>query len=152
MDEVADMSLAAQAKVLRALQESKIQRVGGDKDIVVDVRVIAATNKNLKNEIEEGRFREDLYHRLAVIPIEVPPLKDRKKDIPLLVDFFVEKLIEEQGLDLKSFSNEAIDQLMDYPWTGNIRELRNVVERLMILGSNPITAEDIQKFAAKPNF
>jgi two-component system, NtrC family, nitrogen regulation response regulator NtrX len=89
---------------------------------------------------------------LAVIPIEVPPLKDRKKDIPLLVDFFVEKLIEEQGLDLKSFSNEAIDQLMDYPWTGNIRELRNVVERLMILGSNPITAEDIQKFAAKPNF
>ena len=152
LDEVADMSLAAQAKVLRALQESKIQRVGGDKDIVVDVRVIAATNKNLKNEIEEGRFREDLYHRLAVIPIEVPPLKDRKKDIPLLVDFFVEKLFEEQGLDLKSFSNEAIDQLMDYPWTGNIRELRNVVERLMILGSNPITAEDIQKFAAKPNF
>ena len=151
LDEVADMSLAAQAKVLRALQESKIQRVGGDKDIQVDVRVIAATNKNLKKEIEEGKFREDLYHRLAVIPIEVPPLKDRKKDIPLLVDYFVKKLVEEQGLELKPFSKEAINRLMDYPWTGNIRELRNVVERLMILGSNPITVEDIQQFAAKPN-
>ena len=151
LDEVADMSLAAQAKVLRALQESKIQRVGGDKDIKVDVRVIAATNKNLSKEIEKGRFREDLYHRLAVILIKVPPLKNRKKDIPLLVNYFVDNLTTEQGLDPKSFSKEAINRLMDYPWTGNIRELRNVVERLMILGSNPVTVDDIERFAAKPN-
>ena len=151
LDEVADMSLAAQAKVLRALQESKIQRVGGDKDIKVDVRVIAATNKNLSREIDKGRFREDLYHRLAVILIKVPPLKNRKKDIPLLVNYFVDNLTTEQGLDPKSFSKEAINRLMDYPWTGNIRELRNVVERLMILGSNPVTVDDIERFAAKPN-
>ena len=151
LDEVADMSLAAQAKVLRALQESRIQRVGGEKDIKVDVRVIAATNKNLKKEIEQGKFREDLYHRLAVILIEVPPLKDRKKDIPMLVDYFSENLIADQGLDPKTFSKGAINRLMDYPWTGNIRELRNVVERLMILGANPVTEEDIQQFAAKPN-
>lgn len=151
LDEVADMSLAAQAKVLRALQESKIQRVGGDKDIKVDVRVIAATNKNLSKEIEKGRFREDLYHRLAVILIKVPPLKNRKTDIPLLVNYFVDNLTTEQGLDPKSFSKEAINRLMDYPWTGNIRELRNVVERLMILGSNPVTEDDIERFAAKPN-
>jgi len=151
LDEVADMSLAAQAKVLRALQESKIQRVGGDKDIKVDVRVIAATNKNLSKEIDKGRFREDLYHRLAVILIKVPPLKNRKKDIPLLVNYFVDNLTTEQGLDPKSFSKEAINRLMDYPWTGNIRELRNVVERLMILGSNPVTVDDIERFAAKPN-
>ena len=151
LDEVADMSLAVQAKVLRALQESKIQRVGGDKDIKVDVRVIAATNKNLSKEIDKGRFREDLYHRLAVILIKVPPLKNRKKDIPLLVNYFVDNLTTEQGLDPKSFSKEAINRLMDYPWTGNIRELRNVVERLMILGSNPVTVDDIERFAAKPN-
>ena len=150
LDEVADMSLAAQAKVLRALQENKIQRVGGEKDIKVDVRVIAATNKNLNKEIEQGKFREDLYHRLAVILIKVPSLKERKKDIPQLVDYFTENLITDQGLDPKTFSKGAINQLMDYPWTGNIRELKNVIERLMILGSNPVTEEDIHQFAAKP--
>ena len=149
LDEVADMSLAAQAKVLRALQENRIQRVGGDKDIKVDVRVIAATNKQLIKEIEEGKFREDLYHRLAVILIKVPPLKERKNDIPLLVDYFVQNLRAEQGLDSKTFSNSAIERLMDYPWTGNIRELRNVVERLLILGSDPVTVHDIQQFASK---
>ena len=149
LDEVADMSLAAQAKVLRALQENIIQRVGGDKDIKVDVRVIAATNKQLIKEIEEGKFREDLYHRLAVILIKVPPLKERKNDIPLLVDYFVQNLRAEQGLDSKTFSNSAIERLMDYPWTGNIRELRNVVERLLILGSDPVTVDDIQQFASK---
>jgi len=152
LDEVADMSLAAQAKVLRALQENKIQRVGGDRDIKVDVRVIAATNKDLNKEIEEGKFREDLYHRLAVILIKVTPLKDRKTDIPLLVNYFMDNLIIDQGLEPKSFSKEAVNQLMDYPWTGNIRELRNVVERLMILGSNPVTEDDIERFAAKPNY
>jgi two-component system, NtrC family, nitrogen regulation response regulator NtrX len=150
LDEVADMSLTAQAKVLRALQENRIQRVGGEKDIKVDVRVIAATNKDLDKEIEEGNFREDLYHRLAVILIKVPSLKERKKDIPLLVDYFTENLIAEQGLDPKTFSKSAIDRLMDYPWTGNIRELKNVIERLMILGSNPVTVDDIEQFAAKP--
>ena len=150
LDEVADMSLTAQAKVLRALQENRIQRVGGEKDIKVDVRVIAATNKDLDKEIEEGNFREDLYHRLAVILINVPSLKERKKDIPLLVDYFTENLIAEQGLDPKTFSKSAIDRLMDYPWTGNIRELKNVIERLMILGSNPVTVYDIEQFAAKP--
>ena len=150
LDEVADMSLTAQAKVLRALQENRIQRVGGEKDIKVDVRVIAATNKDLDKEIEEGNFREDLYHRLAVILINVPSLKERKKDIPLLVDYFTENLIAEQGLDPKTFSKSAIDRLMDYPWTGNIRELKNVIERLMILGSNPVSVDDIEQFAAKP--
>lgn len=149
LDEVADMSLAAQAKVLRALQENRIQRVGGDKDIKVDVRVIAATNKQLIKEIEEGKFREDLYHRLAVILIKVPSLKERKNDIPLLVDYFVQNLRAEQGLDPKTFSKSAIERLMDYPWTGNIRELRNVVERLLILGSDPVTVHDIQQFASK---
>ena len=149
LDEVADMSLAAQAKVLRALQENRIQRVGGDKDIKVDVRIIAATNKQLIKEIEEGKFREDLYHRLAVILIKVPPLKERKNDIPLLVDYFVQNLRAEQGLDPKTFSKSAIERLMDYPWTGNIRELRNVVERLLILGSDPVTVDDIQQFASK---
>ena len=150
LDEVADMSLTAQAKVLRALQENRIQRVGGEKDIKVDVRVIAATNKDLDKEIEEVNFREDLYHHLAVILINVPSLKERKKDIPLLVDYFTENLIAEQGLDPKTFSKSAIDRLMDYPWTGNIRELKNVIERLMILGSNPVTVDDIEQFAAKP--
>lgn len=149
LDEIADMSLAAQAKVLRALQEKKVQRVGSDKSINVDVRVIAATNKNLKKEIEEGRFREDLYHRLAVILIEVPALSDRKDDIPLLANHFINLLCKEEGIEMKSFSDAALDKLCDYPWTGNVRELRNVVERLMILGDNPISAENIQQFAPK---
>mgnify|MGYP001065243166 CR=1 FL=1 len=149
LDEVADMSLAAQAKVLRALEEKKIQRVGNEKDISVDVRVIAATNKNLKNEIAEGRFREDLYHRLAVIIIDVPKLNERKEDIPILTKHFTELLSKEQGLEMKSFTNEAMEKLNNYSWTGNVRELRNVVERLMILGDNPITLENITQFAPK---
>ena len=150
LDEVADMSLAAQAKVLRALQENKISRVGSEKQINVDVRVIAATNKDLLKEIENGKFREDLYHRLAVILVKVPPLSKRKNDIPLLVDYFSENLASDQGVDPKPFSEDALQKLMDYPWTGNVRELRNVVERLMILGSNPVTARDIDQFASKP--
>ena len=149
LDEVADMSLAAQAKVLRALEEDKIQRVGGNKDIKVDVRVIAATNKNLHNEIKVGNFREDLFHRLAVILIEVPPLNDRKEDIDLLVNHFVTLLTTDQGLEPKVFDSKAIDALKNYPWSGNIRELRNVVERLLILGNNPITKENIIQFAKK---
>ena len=149
LDEVADMSLAAQAKVLRALQENKINRVGSEKEIKVNVRVIAATNKDLSREIDNGKFREDLYHRLAVILIRVPPLSDRKTDIPLLVEYFSENLAADQGVDQKPFSKDALQKLMDYPWTGNIRELRNVVERLMILGSNPITIDDIEQFASK---
>ena len=149
LDEIADMSLAAQAKVLRALQEKKIQRVGNEKDISVDVRVIAATNKNLKQEIKEGRFREDLYHRLAVILIHVPTLKERLDDIPLLTHHFINLLTKEQGLENKLFSPEALQKLKDYPWSGNVRELRNVVERLMILGDNPITSENINQFAPK---
>ena len=149
LDEIADMSLAAQAKVLRALQERKIQRVGNEKDISVDVRVIAATNKELKKEIFEGRFREDLYHRLAVIMIHVPSLGQRKEDIPVLTEHFVELLSKEQGLEKKEFSPKALEKLDNYPWTGNVRELRNVVERLMILGENPITAENIDQFAPK---
>ncbi|MDG1911687.1 MAG: sigma-54 dependent transcriptional regulator [Flavobacteriaceae bacterium] len=149
LDEIADMSLAAQAKVLRALQEKKIQRVGNEKDISVDVRVIAATNKNLKLEIEEGRFREDLYHRLAVILIRVPALKERLTDIPLLTNHFTAVLTKEQGLEPKTFSSEALERLLDYPWTGNVRELRNVVERLIILGDNPISADNIKQFASK---
>ena len=149
LDEVADMSLAAQAKVLRALQENKINRVGSEKEIKVNVRVIAATNKDLSREIDNGKFREDLYHRLAVILIRVPPLSDRKTDIPLLVEYFSESLAADQGVDQKPFSKDALQKLMDYPWTGNIRELRNVVERLMILGCNPITINDIEQFASK---
>jgi len=149
LDEIADMSLAAQAKVLRALQEKKIQKVGNEKDISVDVRVIAATNKDLLNEIKEGRFREDLYHRLAVIMIHVPSLYDRKEDIPFLVSHFVDLLSKEQGLEKKSFSEGAFAKLDAYPWTGNIRELRNVVERLLILGDNPISADNIVQFAPK---
>jgi DNA-binding NtrC family response regulator len=151
LDEVADMSFAAQAKVLRALQESKIQRVGGEKDIKVDVRIISATNKDLSKEIAEGRFREDLYHRLAVILIKVPLLSERKNDIPLLIDHFTQTLSKEQGTEVKSFSKDAVKMLMDYPWTGNIRELRNVVERLIILGENPISENDIKHFASKQN-
>jgi transcriptional regulator with GAF, ATPase, and Fis domain len=149
LDEVADMSLAAQAKVLRALQENKINRVGSEKEINVNVRVIAATNKDLSREIDNGKFREDLYHRLAVILIKVPPLSDRKTDIPLLVEYFSESLAADQGVDQKPFSKDALQKLMDYPWTGNIRELRNVVERLMILGCNPVTINDIEQFASK---
>ena len=149
LEEIADMSLAAQAKVLRALQEKKIQRVGNEKDISVNVRVIAATNKNLKVEIEEGRFREDLYHRLAVILIHVPALQERLTDIPLLINHFTKLLTNEQGLEPKEFSEEALVKLHDYPWTGNVRELRNVIERLMILGENPISYQNINQFAPK---
>jgi DNA-binding NtrC family response regulator len=149
LDEIGDMSLSAQAKVLRALQENMITRVGADKDIKVDVRVIAATNKDLKKEIEEGRFREDLYHRLAVILIKVPGLNERREDIPLLIEHFTEKIAAEQGIAPKTFSKKAIKLLQEYDWTGNIRELRNVVERLIILGSNEISETDVQLFASK---
>ncbi|MGB0185487.1 MAG: sigma-54-dependent transcriptional regulator [Flavobacteriaceae bacterium] len=149
LDEIGDMSLSAQAKVLRALQENRIQRVGSDKSIKVDVRVVAATNKDLKKEILEGRFREDLYHRLAVILIEVPPLNDRRDDIPLLVNFFSTKIASEQGTATKQFSTSAMKLLKSYNWTGNIRELRNVVERLIILGADEITDEDVRTFASK---
>lgn len=149
LDEIGDMSLSAQAKVLRALQENVVTRVGADKDIKVDVRVIAATNKDLKKEIEEGRFREDLYHRLAVILIKVPGLNDRRDDIPLLIEHFTEKIAAEQGIPPKTFSNTAIKLLQDYDWTGNIRELRNIVERLIILSGNEISETDIHLFASK---
>lgn len=149
LDEIADMSLAAQAKVLRALQEQKIQRVGNEKDITVDVRVIAATNKDLKNEIAEGRFREDLYHRLAVIIIHVPSLANRKQDIPILTEYFVNIISKEQGIENKNFSKEALVKLNKYEWTGNVRELRNVIERLMILGDNPVSEDNIIQFASK---
>ncbi|HQV36930.1 MAG TPA: sigma-54 dependent transcriptional regulator [Flavobacterium sp.] len=149
LDEIGDMSLAAQAKVLRALQESLIQRVGADKDIKVNVRVLAATNKDLKKEIAEGRFREDLYHRLAVILIKVPALNERRDDIPLLIEHFASKIAEEQGNSPKHFSLNAINLLKEYDWTGNIRELRNVVERLIILGGNEISENDVKLFASK---
>ncbi|MAT90690.1 MAG: response regulator [Flavobacteriaceae bacterium] len=149
LDEVGDMSLSAQAKVLRALQENKVQRVGSDKDIKVDVRIIAATNKDLKKEIEEGNFREDLYHRLAVILIKVPPLNERRDDIPLLVNYFTEKIADEHGTAQKNFSEKALKQLKEYDWTGNVRELRNVVERLIILGGSEVSEKDVQSFASK---
>ncbi|WP_111683508.1 sigma-54-dependent transcriptional regulator [Winogradskyella tangerina] len=149
LDEIGDMSLSAQAKVLRALQESRIQRVGSDKDIKVNVRVVAATNKDLKKEIEEGNFREDLYHRLAVILIEVPALNDRREDIPLLVDYFADKISQEQGSTPKTFSTKAVKLLQNYDWTGNIRELRNVVERLIILGGKEVSEDDVKAFASK---
>ena len=149
LDEIGDMSLSAQAKVLRALQENRIQRVGSDKDIKVNVRVVAATNKNLKKEIEEGRFREDLYHRLAVILIKVPALNDRREDIPLLIDFFTKKISQEQGNAQKKFSDAAVKLLQSYDWTGNIRELRNVVERLIILGESEVSENDVKLFASK---
>ena len=147
LDEIGDMSLSAQSKVLRALQENFINRVGSDKDIKVDVRVLAATNKDLKKEIEAGRFREDLYHRLSVILIHVPPLKDRKEDIPLLLDKFLEDIAQENGSAKKKVSKEAVARLQELPWTGNIRELRNVVERLVILGETTIRLEDVKKYA-----
>ncbi|RXP63537.1 sigma-54-dependent Fis family transcriptional regulator [Lutibacter sp. HS1-25] len=149
LDEIGDMSLPAQAKVLRALQESKISRVGSDKDIKVNVRVVAATNKDLTKEIAEGRFREDLYHRLAVILIDVPSLNNRREDIPQLIHFFAEQIADEQGSVVKKFSKEAIKLLQAYDWTGNIRELRNVVERLIILGDKEVSENDVKSFASK---
>lgn len=149
LDEIGDMSLSAQAKVLRALQENKISRVGTDKDIKVNVRVVAATNKDLAKEIADGNFREDLYHRLAVILVKVPALNDRREDISLLIEHFAKKIASEQGTAPKTFSAKAVGLLEGYDWTGNIRELRNVVERLIILGSNEITEDDVKMFASK---
>lgn len=149
MDEIGDMSLSAQAKVLRALQENKITRVGGEKDIAVNVRIIAATNKDLKKEIEKGNFREDLYHRLSVIVIQVPSLNERADDIPMIADYFMEQICEEYKMPKKSFTEDAYAELKKISWTGNIRELRNVVERLIILCDKSITGSDVQNFAAK---
>lgn len=149
LDEIGDMSLIAQAKVLRALQENKVSPVGSDKEIKVDVRVLAATNKDMKKEIAEGRFREDLYHRLSVIEIYVPSLDDRKEDIPLLVKHFTKIIADEQGNSPKKFSDDAIKALQEFSWTGNIRELRNVVERLIILGGEEVSAEDVMAFVRK---
>ena len=146
LDEIGDMSLAAQAKVLRVLQEKKLSRVGSDKDIQVDVRVLAATNKDLKSEIEKGNFREDLYHRLSVIVIKVPCLDDRKSDIPLLVNHFIDQITSETGLSKRELAPEAMNMLVEKSWTGNIRELRNVVERLLILSGDKITAEDVKSY------
>lgn len=146
LDEIGDMSLAAQAKVLRVLQEKKLSRVGSDKDIMVDVRVLAATNKNLKEEIEKGHFREDLYHRLSVIVINVPTLDDRKDDIPLLVEHFVGQICAETGMAVRDIDPDAMQLLVDKKWTGNIRELRNVVERLLILSGERITASDVKAY------
>ena len=146
LDEIGDMSLAAQAKVLRVLQEKKLSRVGSDKDIIVDVRVLAATNKNLKAEIEKGNFREDLYHRLSVIVINMPSLDDRKTDIPLLVDYFIGQICSETGMMPRKIDDDAMQMLVDKTWTGNIRELRNVVERLLILSGDRITASDVKAY------
>lgn len=146
LDEIGDMSLAAQAKVLRVLQEKKLSRVGSDKDIMVDVRVLAATNKDLKKEIEANRFREDLYHRLSVIVIKVPGLDERKDDIPLLVDHFVNQICSETGMQRREVDDEAMKLLVEKTWTGNIRELRNVVERLLILSGSRITADDVRNY------
>lgn len=147
LDEIGDMSLAAQAKVLRALQENKITRVGSEKEVKVNVRVLAATNKDLQKEISKGNFREDLYHRLSVILIKVPSLNERKDDIPLLVEHFAKMICEEQGIPQKSFSKDSLKELQKINWTGNIRELRNVVERLIILGEKTISGKDVQTFA-----
>ena len=147
LDEIGDMSLAAQTKVLRALQESEVTRVGSDKPVHVNVRILAATNKDLQKEIAEGNFREDLFHRLNVIPIHVPRLDDRKEDIPLLVDYFSGQICAEQGWAVKHFEDKAVQALQERSWTGNIRELRNVVERLIILGGNTITQDDVKTFA-----
>lgn len=147
LDEIGDMSMAAQTKVLRALQENEITRVGSDKPIKVNVRVLAATNKDLPKEISAGRFREDLFHRLNVIPIHVPSLKERISDIPLLVNYFAEQICGEQRIATKTFDNESIEALQAREWTGNVRELRNVVERLIILAGNTITKEDVELYA-----
>lgn len=149
LDEIGDMSLSAQSKVLRALQEGKVSPVGSDNEVKVDVRVLAATNKDLQQEIKEGNFREDLYHRLSVILVEVPPLNERREDIPLLIEHFRKKIAQEQGMPEKDFAPEAVKQLQEMDWTGNIRELRNVVERLIILGGDRVEAQDVQQFAAK---
>jgi DNA-binding NtrC family response regulator len=146
LDEIGDMSLAAQAKVLRVLQEKKLSRVGSDKDIIVDVRVVAATNKNLKAEIEKGTFREDLYHRLSVIVMNVPTLDERKSDIPLLVNHFIEQICSETGMPVRDVEEDAMKLLVDKTWTGNIRELRNVVERLLILSGDKITSSDVKAY------
>ena len=146
LDEIGDMSLAAQAKVLRVLQEKKLSRVGSDKDITVDVRVVAATNKNLKEEIAKGTFREDLYHRLSVIVINMPTLDERKSDIPLLVNFFIDQICSETGMTPREINEDAMKLLVEKSWTGNIRELRNVVERLLILSGNRITAQDVKDY------
>ena len=146
LDEIGDMSLSAQAKVLRALQDKRITRVGGDKSIKVDVRVLAATNKNLKEEIEKGRFREDLYHRLSVMVITVPALRDRKEDIALLSEYFLNQIAEEYGTAPKSIESSALEQLTKNSWTGNIRELRNVIERLVIMSDDTITLKDVEKY------
>ena len=146
LDEIGDMALTAQAKVLRALQEQRIQRVGGEKDIKVNVRVVAATNKDLKKEIAEGRFREDLYHRLSVIVLKVPALNERAEDIPLLTEYFLEKVCEDYGRPLKKMDLAAVKLLQKQPWTGNIRELRNVIERLVILGGDKISESDVKRF------
>ena len=148
LDEIGDMSLSAQAKVLRVLQENKLSRVGSDKDINVKVRVVAATNKNLLEEIEKGNFREDLYHRLSVIVIHVPALADRKEDIPLLVNHFIEQICAETGMPPRAIDADAVAELQKHAWTGNIRELRNVTERLLILGNQTITKEDVQMYAS----
>ncbi|MEO0403931.1 MAG: sigma 54-interacting transcriptional regulator, partial [Bacteroidota bacterium] len=147
LDEIGDMSASAQAKVLRALQENRITRVGGDKDIKVNVRILAATNKDLRAEIEKGNFREDLYHRLSVIPIHVPPLKDRKDDIPLLADHFINQICGEYGMSAKEITDSALKLLQKGEWTGNIRELRNVIERLIILCPDKIDGSDVEKYA-----
>lgn len=147
LDEIGDMSLSAQAKVLRALQESKITRVGGEKEIKINVRIIAATNKDLRKEIAEGNFREDLYHRLNVIPIYVPPLSERKNDIPLLCDKFLQDISEEYGDQIKTFSDDAMEHMKNFPWTGNVRELRNVVERLVIMCGDVISVDDVKLYA-----
>jgi transcriptional regulator with GAF, ATPase, and Fis domain len=146
LDEIGDMSLSAQAKVLRALQENKITRVGGDKEIKVNVRVIAATNKNLEKEIEKENFRRDLFHRINVIPINVPSLDERKDDIPLLADHFLELICNEMGIAKKTFTTNAIKAMQSKSWPGNIREFRNVVERLIILGGKEITEKDLSQF------
>jgi DNA-binding NtrC family response regulator len=151
LDEIGDMSLSAQAKVLRALQENRITRVGGEKDIKVNVRILAATNKDLRKEIQNGNFREDLYHRLSVILIHVPSLNDRKDDIPLLIEHFANMICEEQGITVKTFEPKSIKALQELNWTGNIRELRNVVERLIILSGKSVSEADVKAFAV-PKF
>ena len=146
MDEIGDMSLSAQAKVLRALQERKISRVGSDRDIDVDVRVIAATNKNLRDEIAKGNFREDLFHRISVILISVPPLRSRRGDVPMLIDYFIGRICEEYNIPRKPIEAEAVEALSKLRWSGNIRELRNVIERLIILSGSRITVQDIHLY------
>ena len=150
LDEIGDMSLSAQAKVLRALQENKITRVGGDKDFTVDVRILAATNKDIRAEIEKNNFREDLYHRLSVILIQVPALDDRKEDIPQLVKYFLKDVCDDYKMPIRAIDDNALTELQKLSWTGNIRELRNVVERLVILGGKSITKDDVVNFVSMP--